>query len=224
MHILKTNFDGNPNVGLYMFCNNKYCLVPRNCPEKLFQKLKLILKVKVHRITIAGTSLIGVFVSGNNNGILVPKITFEEEIRQLDKLNIRYNIIDTRLTALGNNILCNDNSCLINPDYEKDTIKIIEAAVEVPVKKAMINDLHTIGSMAKLTNFHGLVHHDIKDFEQKFIEKNMKIKLTRGTVNFGSPYISSGVICNKNGFVIGDLSGGPEIANADEALGFVKGD
>ena len=50
----------------------------------------------------------------------------------------------------------------------------------------------------------------------------MNVKVAKGSVNFGSPFISSGLICNKNGFIIGDISGGPEIQNADEALGFLN--
>ena len=38
----------------------------------------------------------------------------------------------------------------------------------------------------------------------------------------GSPYVSSGILTNKNGFVIGSMSGGPEIDNADKALGFLQ--
>ena len=37
----------------------------------------------------------------------------------------------------------------------------------------------------------------------------------------GVPFIGSGILANSHGFVIGDASGGPEIVNADEALGFI---
>ena len=37
----------------------------------------------------------------------------------------------------------------------------------------------------------------------------------------GVPFIGSGIVCNNHGFIIGDASGGPEIVNADEALGFI---
>ena len=51
---------------------------------------------------------------------------------------------------------------------------------------------------------------------------NLKLKITRGTINFGSPYVRAGLVCNSNGFIVGDMSGGPEIQNVDESLGFIE--
>jgi len=44
------------------------------------------------------------------------------------------------------------------------------------------------------------------------------LNITTGTVNMGNPFVGSGILCNDKGFVIGDMSGGPEIMNAEEAL------
>ena len=40
-------------------------------------------------------------------------------------------------------------------------------------------------------------------------------------VNMGGVQVSSGVAVNNKGFVIGTMSGGPEVMNADQALGFI---
>ena len=32
-HIFETSFDGNPNIGLYMFANDKFCLVGASVSE-----------------------------------------------------------------------------------------------------------------------------------------------------------------------------------------------
>jgi translation initiation factor 6 (eIF-6) len=66
MHVLMTDINGNPNIGLYGFCNDNFCLLGNEVPEKKFKEIEDVLKVKCHRISIAGTSLIGVFVAGNN--------------------------------------------------------------------------------------------------------------------------------------------------------------
>ena len=108
-HILITNFNGNPNVGLFGYCGEDFCLLGQGIPKRVCKEVEKILKVPVHKISIAGTSLIGVFCVGNKNGILIPSIAFEHEMKKLDELGIKYSLIDTKLTALGNNILINDD-------------------------------------------------------------------------------------------------------------------
>ena len=95
MHLLMTNINGNPNVGLYGFANNKYVLVGREVPAALAQEIGKVLNVPVHQISIAGTSLLGVFLAGNDHKLLVPSIAFDSELRVLDKLGIPYAVIET---------------------------------------------------------------------------------------------------------------------------------
>lgn len=221
-HIFITDFNGNPNLGLYAFATDSYCLVGRGLPEAELAEIKKTLNVPVHVISICGTSMTGVFLAGNSNKLLVPSIAFEEELKQLDELNIDYEIIHTKLTALGNNILCNDAGAIVNPEFEERVIDEIKEKLGVPVITSMISELEIVGSLAVL-NSRGfcLVHDGIKDFEKKLLEKHLKVKCRDGTVNMGSPYVNSGIIVNKNGFAIGSFSGGPEIDNADKALGFL---
>ncbi|MBU0757993.1 MAG: translation initiation factor IF-6 [Nanoarchaeota archaeon] len=221
MHVAIASINANPNIGLYCYCNDSFCLVPKSFPENLKKVFEDVLKVPVFNVTLAGTSLIGVFTAGNKNTILVPEIVFRNEFAELDRLKIKYTVVKSELTALGNNIICNDAGSIVNPDYDDRLIEFLSKELKVPVKKGKINELDTVGSLARVTEKYGLIHNEARDFEIRFIEDNLNVKLTRGSVNFGSPYISSGVICNKNGFIIGDVSGGPEIQNADEAFGFI---
>ncbi len=220
-HVITANYNQNPNIGLFCYANDSYCLVPYGFSERLKKEFEEILKVPVYEVNAAGTPLLGVFLSGSEDCLLVPEIMFESELRQLDHFKINYKVIKSELTALGNNLLINNKVCVANPDYSESVLKQIEKELNISVKKGKISEFNIVGSLAK-GNKHGLlVSSDIKDFEKKFLKDNFKIKITTGTVNFGSPYISSGIVCNSNGFIIGDSSGGPEIQNADEALGFL---
>ena len=223
MHVITTNYNQNPNIGLFCYVNDKYCLVPKLFPKKLQKKFEDILKVPVHEISAAGTSLLGVFFAGTDDILLVPEIMFDSELKDLETFKIKYKIIKSELTALGNNLLINSNVCIANPEYNNDVLKQIGSALKIKVKQGKISDLNIVGSLAKVNKKGCLVCPDLKNYEEKFLEDNLKVKVTTGTVNFGSPYISSGLICNSNGFVIGDMSGGPEIQNADIALGFLEG-
>jgi len=220
--ILVTNFNGNPNVGLYGFANDKYCLLGREVPESLHMKINEILGVKLIPLTIAGTSLLGVFLSGNNKCLLVPAIAFENELDILRQNKIKFKLIDTKLTCLGNNIICNDTGCIINGDYPDKDIAQVRDALKLEPAKVKIAGLSTLGSLAVHTKKGMLCHHEILEHEAGIVEKSLKLRIGTGTVNMGVPFIGSGILCNNKGFIIGDASGGPEIVNADTVLGFAK--
>ena len=222
MRLLKTNFNGNPNVGLYGYCTNSYCLVGMEVPETKLHHIGEVLKVPVHRITLCGTSLIGVFAAGNSNTLLLPEIVFDYELKKLDHLGIKYKVIHTHLTALGNNLLCNDKGCVASPEFNAETVKAIGHALGVEAKTGKIAGLDTVGSLAALNSRGCAAHRDITKTEKSQIHKLLGVKCHESTVNMGSPYIRSGLLCNDHGFVIGDWSGGPEIVNIEEELGYLQ--
>jgi len=221
-HVLITNFNGNPNVGLYGFATDKFCLLGRDAPEKLHAKISEVLDVPIIMMSIAGTSLVGIFVNGNKNCLIIPKIAFPQELEILDKHKIKYRLIDTKFTCLGNNIICNDKGCIVSNEYGEKEIKQIKDALKVDVVKSKIAELNTLGSLAVHTKKRLLCHHEILEQEAEIIKKVLKVEVYTGTINMGVPFIGSGVLCNNKGFIIGDASGGPEIINVDESLGFLN--
>jgi translation initiation factor 6 len=222
MHVLKTNFNGNPNVGLYAYCSNEYCLLGKGIPDAKAKEIGEVLQVPVHQITMCGTSLVGVFVAGNSKTLLVPEIAFDYELKSLDKLGVKYSVVQARLTALGNNLLCNDNGCLANPDFSADQKKRIRQALGTGLKPGTIAGLGTVGSLGVMNSRCCIVHRDITLAERKKTEELLGLRCEPSTINMGSPHIRSGLICNDNGFIVGDSSGGPEIVNAEQELGFLE--
>jgi len=220
-HVIVVNFNSNPNVGLYGYATDKYCLLGSEVPEEYEKDIAEVLDVPIIRLNIAGTSLLGVFLSGNKNCLLVPGIAFPNELAILDKHKIKYKIIETKLTCLGNNIICNDNGCVVSSEYGEKEIKAFKDALKVEVVKAKIAELNTLGSLAVHTKKGLLCHHEILEHEAELLNKVLKVEIFTGTVNMGVPFIGSGILCNNKGFIIGDASGGPELTNADEALGFI---
>ncbi len=218
MHLLKTNINGNPNVGLYGYCTNDYCLVGIEVPEEQAKIFEEVLKVPVHRLTIGGTSLLGVFLNGNSTKLLIPSITFDTELKTLDKLKIPYEIINSKQTCFGNLLLCNDQGCLASPDFSARLKKQIRQALNVNLHPGTIGDLETVGSLSTLNSNVCIVSHDISNEEKAHIEELLGIECIESSISMGSPYINSGIICNDNGMIIGDLSGGPEIVHIDGSL------
>ncbi|MFP4655985.1 MAG: translation initiation factor IF-6 [Candidatus Woesearchaeota archaeon] len=221
-HVAIMSFNNNPNIGLYAFTTDQICLVGEEVSDDQMDVLKDVLDVPVHRIRIAGTSLIGVFCAGNSSKLLVPYIIQEEEEEELRKLGITYSKISSKLTALGNIISANDHGAIVTPDFSDREIKEISEALGTTVKKGKISELNNMGSCLKVNNIGGVAHSGISTAEIRFIEDTMRIEIVDGTINMGSPYVSSGIIANSKGFVAGAQSAGPEITNADIGLGFLK--
>ena len=50
MHVLMTNFHGNPNVGLYGFANDKYCLLGKEVPQHQAQEIAKALGLSIKTV------------------------------------------------------------------------------------------------------------------------------------------------------------------------------
>lgn len=217
-HVLITNFNSNPNVGLYGYATDKYCLIGREVPEKLHRQIGEVLNVKLITMTIAGTSLLGVFLNGNNKVLLIPSIVFPQELEILDKHKIKYKIVESKFTCLGNNMIITDKAAIISNEYGIKECKQISNLLGFDVVQAKIANHTILGSLAVHNKNGILCHHDILESEAKLLKKVLKLEINTGTINMGTPFVGSGILCNSKGMIIGDLSGGPEIVNADQAL------
>lgn len=223
MHVLTTNFNGINNIGLYGFANDKFALIGKEVPDDIAKDISKVLKVPVHKITIAGTSLIGVFVAGNNDKILVPAIIFDEEKEALREAEVDFEVFDTKLTCLGNNMIVGDKKAILSKDFSESEEKRLANALNVETIRETLGGIFAIGSLVVLNQSRkkALMSNDFYHEDQKLLEDTFDVVATPGSINMGSPYIRSGIICNVNGFIVGSNSGGPEITNADEALGFL---
>ncbi|MFH1650220.1 MAG: translation initiation factor IF-6 [Candidatus Woesearchaeota archaeon] len=218
MHALKTSVHKNPNVGLYAYACSKYCLIGKEVPKDLRKEIEETLGVPTHPISICGTSLLGAFLTGNEKMLLVPENCFEEELKELDNLKIEYTVIPTHLTCLGNNILCNDTFAYVNPEYSDAAIEMIEQALGVRAKKMTLAGTPTPGSLGVLSHGKGLIGQDVSLSELLSIQQDFDVEVETGTMNFGSPFVRSGLVVTKHGFVAGDMSTGVELTTADEAF------
>lgn len=218
MHLLMTNINGNPNVGFYGFANNQYALIGREVPAALAQEIGKVLKVPMHQISIAGTSLLGLFLAGNDHTLLVPNIAFDSELRVLDKLGVPYKVIESRLTALGNNILCSNTGALVHDEFSADTKKRIRQALNVKLHPGTIAQLPTVGAVGAVNSRAAVIHRDATAEDLTEVRELLGLEVETATLNRGSPYLRSGVLCNDHGMVVSDQSWGPEVGFVDEVL------
>jgi len=214
---LRAKFYGDPNVGLYGLATDDYCLLGLEPDKKILVKLESTLNSKIKSTTIAGTEFIGLFASGNRNGIVLPKIAEDFEIKKIKSLGINLEVIESKETALGNLILCNDKGCLISSSLRKFKKKITDA-LGCEVETGKVSKLNIVGSAAIANNTGCLCHTEAKEEEMKKIEELLKVKVDVGTVGYGSPFIRSGIIVNSKGIVFSELSTGPEVGRFEEVF------
>ena len=219
MHILKTRFHNNPNIGLYGFATDSYCLLPKNLSKQQVESIKEVLNVPVYQITIYNTNLIGIFCTGNEDYLFIPDFIPEHELKELEKIKeVKIIQLHTRFTALGNNIVIKDKTCLVNPNIEegiKDKLK--ELGFNIITMEIAENP--TVGSCTALNHKGCLLHRDATNARKVSTFLNLPTDI--GTVNFGSPYVRSGLIVNCNGYIVGAETTGPETQRIDETLGFI---
>ncbi|MEM2115998.1 MAG: translation initiation factor IF-6 [Candidatus Woesearchaeota archaeon] len=221
MYHLIVNFQENPAIGLYAFANNKFCLIRSGLSKNLLSKIEETLKVPVYEVSICESDLIGAYIAGNDNILLVPSIALESEIELLkkicDKHNVNLVVLEVIENALGNNLIIGNKKILLNSDFSKREVKKIEQKTKMQVEQIKIPEISAIGSICRFNSRGGICG----KYKELFSEK-LEIKFEEGTVLHGSIFVSIGVITNNFGCILSKENTGIEIAQIDEALGFVE--
>jgi len=208
-----TNFHGNPNIGIYVFANDRFAIVPKGTDRKFINLLKENLKIKeVVSTNIAGVTVVGAMINGNENFLILPHNVLDDEIQTIkNALNIDIVILPSKKTAIGNIMLINEKRALVHFSLEEEAIKLIENIMGVEVLKGSIATLPLIGSSV-VTNKHGiLVNPNITPDEKRNLEDFFKKTVDTGTVNHGFQFIRTGIIANSYGALVGSKTTGPEI-------------
>lgn len=211
MPVILSDIFGDPNVGIFSFANDTLAVLPAGVSQKKLASFKETLAVEPYAIGIADSRLVGVYMVGNSNSILVPYIATKEEVATLRSTGTRISVIKEKRTALGNLILCNDYGAVLDPRLKTTTIAAVEKALKVPVQSATIGGLPHVGALATASNRGVLANPMIEESEKKKISEALGVPISVGTVNSGVPYPKSGVVVNSRGAVVGSHTLGAEL-------------
>lgn len=218
--ILRVNFDGDINLGLYGFATDRYCCVGS---ERYSPKIKDTLKVKVHAFPILNMDLVRIFCTGNSTGIIMSSVIKNFDSDAADEMKKHFEVlaIESKYSSVGNLILMNDNGIIISPLLKKH-VKEIEKFFGVPCESVGIANMNIVGNLGFATNKGCLLHPKVREKEKKIIERVLNVNADITTVNFGSPYPGAGIIANSNGFVASEACSGPELGRITDVLGFLE--
>ncbi len=215
------SFNENPNLGVFCRANDNVVFVRKGLSKKVKDRIRLVLDVKLVELNIADATIIGSLLTFNSNGAIVTDFVDDDALKIIENQGLDVCIINDKLNAAGNDILVNDKGALVHPDLKYRSIEEIKKKLNVPVYRGTIGSLNTVGMAAVVTNKGLLCHPKVTEEEKRVLENVFDVNVMIGTVNHGSPVIGSGLVANKNGAIIGNLTTGIEMGRIEEALGFL---
>ncbi|MEB3756086.1 MAG: translation initiation factor IF-6 [Desulfurococcales archaeon] len=217
------DYKGNPNVGVYIVANNKLALIPMDINPKDAEIIQDVLGVEVFQVKISETSLLGVLVALNDNGIIIPRTSSDSEIRKLKgivkTMGLELGVLPSRNNAVGNMVLANNKAALVYPELDDDSVRVIKDVLDVEVTRKSIIGIPTVGSLGVITDRGGIVHRDVAEDELDWLSEYFKVNIITGTVNFGVSFIKTGLVANSKGGLVGSETMGPELVRIQMALG-----
>jgi len=213
----KMDISGNPFIGVYCHANEDFALVPNEFTKKMITDVEECLDVEVFQTTIASSSLIGVLVSSNSNGLVATNFAERDELKAVSgKRNILF--IPDVLNAAGNDILCNDRFALVHPGIKKSSIKKIKDVLGVEVEYGTIAGMNTVGATATVTTSGLLCHPHTSAEELKTLKESFGVEGEIGTTNYGTPLVGACMIANSKGAMVGSTTTPIELGRIEDAL------
>jgi translation initiation factor 6 len=210
--IYRYSYYKSPNIGLFAKTNDRIIILPFGFAKTKTAKLMEYLGVEEELYTsVANTRLIGPMTAMNNNGILVPSITTDEEILTLKGAGLNVDRLNSRFTAIGNLISTNDNGALVSPLFKGEVDQQVRDALGVPVHSMTVGGYIQTGSMIVATNSGAVVHPKATEEEIKVISETLQVQVEPVTVNGGTPFLSSGILANSKSVIVGTSTSGPEL-------------
>lgn len=219
MGIFKYDVYRSPNVGIYAKCNDSFVFIPNGFATTKVKNLCEFLKTDHVFTSVANTRLLGVLMVVNNNGILLPRNSLEEEVVHLKKsTGLNVEILDTKHTAIGNLICANDKGGIISPLIPSEYVKKVEDVLGIEVIRKKVAGYHQSGAMAKANSHGGIIHPATEEEDVRVISQVLGVEIEPATINGGSPFVSSGILANNKSLVVGSLTNGPELVMLTKAF------
>jgi len=218
VNLEKIRVYGSSSIGVFLYASDILALAPPDVHAKVIRAIKENLQVHVIPCKIYDSNLIGIFATGNSNGIALPYCASDEEINAIKKAlrealnrDLIVERLQSKMTALGNLVLANDRFAIASPLLNRKAVRALEDILNVEVEVKEVAGSPLVGAIAVATNKGLLVHPVATDEEVEELGRLFKVNANVGTVNRGSPYIRAGLIINDKGALVGEDTTGPEL-------------
>jgi translation initiation factor 6 len=216
--IQRLDFSGSSNIGAFCRATDHWVIQALStAPTE--RELQALFGMPTIKTTVGHSTLVGILVAGNRNGLLVPHIVLDEELDQLRKaLTCPVTPLKSRLTALGNLILTNDHAAIVSKGFSKVELQVIRdtLGVEVEARKVAGSDL--VGSYCVVTNRGLLAHTGVSEDDLAELGSFFGVNTGVGTINCGVPYVSIGLVAASHAAGAGFETTGPELMRITETF------
>ncbi|MEM0469010.1 MAG: translation initiation factor IF-6, partial [Pyrobaculum sp.] len=176
-------------------------------------------KTTIARFSIAKSPLLGIFLVVNDNGVLLPSLALEEEIKIIKAMGLNVEVLNTKYTAISNLILASNRVALVSPLLEPQLRKKVGDVLGVEVVVDSIANNPLVGALAVVNSRGVLVAPEATDADLKKISEYFKTRVDVGTINKGKSFLRGGIVVNDKGALVGDETAGPELMRISQVLG-----
>ena len=221
--MLRATFTGSSYVGVFARVVDDLLLVRPDVEDDLAEALGAEFDATVLTTTVGGSNTVGSLAVGNENGVVVSaRVTDRERDRIVEAADRSVAELPGRINAAGNVVVANDYGAYVHPDLPREAVKTVGEALDVPVERGDLADVHTVGTAAVANNTGVLCHPNAREPELQAIEAALDVRADVGTVNYGAPLVGAGLLANDEGYVVGEDTTGPELGRIEETLGFIE--
>ena len=216
--------ENNPQIGMYFIVTDDFTLCGKLLKDEEKNQIENILNTPITHFTCYNSEIIGVFMQVDvyTKALYIPNDLYESEFKLIEEICEKHNYsliqISSTNNAIGNLIASTPNALIISQELKKN-IAEIEKKSQKKVVVLENENYHQAGALIYSINSKTLASSHLDDNSLSKIENQID-NIT--TINNGSAYISSGLVSNSQGILIGDLTTSVEIQTILETLGFLN--
>jgi len=215
----KTSMFGNPFIGIFAKTNDTITLMGVGASDRFVRHID-VLQTEIVKLPIYGCELIGIYSVMNNKGVVISSMAEAIELKR-DKPSINMEIMKTKFSAIGNNIVANDYGALVNPDMSAAEADRIKDILDVEVVRSTVAGYKTVGAVVAATNNGFISSPKTASEELDMMASLFHVQGGTGTANTGVPFLGISILANKKGFVVGEQTTGFEFGRINDCLGFI---
>lgn len=207
---------GNPYVGVFCAANDERLIVAPGLPKSAIKHMNEALGTMHVTTSVGHSTVIGALIAMNSKGILASPFIEEAE---LEAIGDAVYPLPHRLSAVGNNVLCNDYGAIVHPGYDDEAVGFIGEVLGVPVLRGTVAGIRTVGSVAVATNKGVLCHPHARPGEMEVLKSTLRVSVMITTANYGAAQVGACMVANSHGAVVGARTTPVELGRIEEGLG-----
>ena len=207
---------GNPYVGVFCAANDEMLIVPPDVPRSAVRHIEGALETRSIVTLVGHSTVVGSLLAMNSKGILASPFIEDDEI---DTIGDAVYPLPHRLSAVGNNVLCNDHGAIVHPGYDDETVAFIREVLGVPAVRGTVAGVRTVGAVAVATNKGALCHPYAKPGEMDLLKSTLRVPVVITTANYGAAQVGACMVANSHGAVVGARTTPIELGRIEEGLG-----